>query len=273
MEKLGGHPTIVSLFAIEPELGLSIPAAERPLARQCSAIRVLWLSGRSWDPSPINAAATPGWLGLLVVEGLVLRRVTVAARTACEIFGPGDVLRPWDDGADYAPLLTTVDWLMLAPTRVAVLDHQVMLHLARWPCVASALTERTAARARYLALFAAMTQVPRVNVRLLLIFWVLADRWGTVTPDGVVITLPLTHELLAVLAGCRRPTVSIALKRLSDAELLIRRSHDRWLLTHLAMEALADPDITGAFDLNLAGQGCSERSEPRPLWLTTSIND
>lgn len=44
--------------------------------------------------------------------------------------------------------------------------------------------------------------------------WHLADRWGRVTPDGVIVPLKLTHEALGRLVGAQRPTVTLALGEL-----------------------------------------------------------
>jgi hypothetical protein len=56
-----------------------------------------------------------------------------------------------------------------------------------------------------------------------MLFWQLADRWGQMTPEGVVLPLPLTHELLGQLVGLHRPTTSTALQRLTRAGEIARR--------------------------------------------------
>jgi DNA-binding IclR family transcriptional regulator len=58
----------------------------------------------------------------------------------------------------------------------------------------------------------------------------------------VYVTLPLTHEVLAMLIGAHRPTVTIALQRLTRAGFLIRERSDRWLLTNKAIETLEHPE-------------------------------
>jgi hypothetical protein len=75
-----------------------------------------------------------------------------------------------------------------------------------------------------------------------MLFWLLAERWGRVGPDGVHVTLPLTHEVLAMLVGSHRPTVTIALQRLARARLLTRERSDTWLLTNRAIEYLGAPE-------------------------------
>ena len=76
----------------------------------------------------------------------------------------------------------------------------------------------------------AISQLTRVEDRLLALFWYLADRWGRVRADGVAIDLPLTHETIGWLIGARRPTVSLGLRELATQDLLRREQDGRWLL-------------------------------------------
>jgi CRP-like cAMP-binding protein len=232
----------VVLFDEDPDLSAGIADQQLAAARRQAQAAVLEIEGPTWDTADIREAATDGWLGLFVLEGLMLRRVTVGKRPACELFGPGDVIRPWDADGDYSPLPITVDWVVLEPGRLAVLDGAFALRVARWPSITSRLMSRIAQRARYLALTQAVTHLPRTYSRLLILFWLLAERWGRVRPDGVSITLPLTHEVLAMLVGAHRPTVTTALQRLAHAGLLTREGADRWLLTTLAIESLEQPE-------------------------------
>jgi DNA-binding IclR family transcriptional regulator len=48
--------------------------------------------------------------------------------------------------------------------------------------------------------------------------------------------------VLAMLIGAHRPTVTIALQRLTRAGFLIRERSDRWLLTNRAIETLEHPE-------------------------------
>jgi CRP-like cAMP-binding protein len=49
-----------------------------------------------------------------------------------------------------------------------------------------------------------------------------------VTADGIVIDMPLTHELIGGLVASRRPTVSLALHKLSSEGVLTRLADERW---------------------------------------------
>ena len=62
---------------------------------------------------------------------------------------------------------------------------------------------------------AALADGTRVDVRLRMLFWHLAGRWGRVTRDGITLPLTLTHAVLADLVAARRPTVTTALAELT----------------------------------------------------------
>ena len=96
---------------------------------------VIEVENPSWDLTKIREAAQDGWLGLFVIEGLMIRVVRVGKRAACELFGPGDLIRPWDTDGEYDPLPIVVDWLVLKPTRLAVLDTAFALRIGRWPSI------------------------------------------------------------------------------------------------------------------------------------------
>ena len=64
----------------------------------------------------------------------------------------------------------------------------------------------------------------------MLLFWHLADRWGRVRPDGIVVPLPVTHDVIAQVVGAQRPTVTGALQRLALSGKLRRRPDRTWLL-------------------------------------------
>jgi len=243
----------VGLLETDPDLAHGLGARDTGLVRQCAVARVLELEVPGWDPEMLERATAEGWLGLYVIEGLMIRSVNVGKRAACELFGPGDLFRPWDADGEYDPLPISVTWKVLAPTRLAELDHEFVHRIAPWPMITSHIVSRVARRARYLALTQAVTHLPRATSRLLILFWLLAERWGRVGVDGVRITLPLTHELLSMLIGAHRPTVTIALQRLRRAGLLERRGSDLWVLTRLAIDRLGEPESLAEIDAGADG--------------------
>ena len=151
-----------------------------------------------------------GGFGLLVLDGLLLRRVEVAGRHAAELLGPGDLLRPFQRGDD-STLDLTWTWRVVAPTKCALLDPRWTARAAAWPQLGAELAGRGLARALRLVVTMAIAQQPKLDIRLWMLFWELADRYGKVHPDGIHLELPLTHEVLSHLAGARRPSVSGAL--------------------------------------------------------------
>ena len=170
-----------------------------------------------------------GGFGLLVLDGLLLRRVEVAGRHAAELLGPGDLLRPFQRGDD-STLDLTWTWRVVAPTKCALLDPRWTARAAAWPPLGAELAGRGLARALRLVVTMAIAQQPKLDIRLWMLFWELADRYGKVHPDGIHLELPLTHEVLSHLAGARRPSVSGALTRLAEDGRLTRSGRN-WVLS------------------------------------------
>src|SRR5438876_590507 len=80
----------------------------------------------------------------------------------------------------------------------------------------------------------------RVVARLMLLLWALADRWGTVGPDGVAVPLKLTHKVLGRVIRAQRPSVTAAIRELQRRGMLSPRKEGGWLLhgeveTHLEL--------------------------------------
>jgi CRP/FNR family transcriptional regulator, cyclic AMP receptor protein len=169
-------------------------------------------------------------LGLLLIEGLLLREVRVLSTRSAELLGAGDLLRPADvDGQFTLPVPGEVEWSVLAPLDIALLDDAFLESACRYPSVLARLMGRAIGRAKALAEHEAVTNLKHVETRLLVQFWHLAERWGRVGREGVTVSLPLTHELLAKLVGAARPSVTTAMGRLSSRGALVRDG-DGWIL-------------------------------------------
>ncbi len=164
------------------------------------------------------AAAVPG-PGLLLLDGVIAVSVRVGDRIATELVGSGDLLQ--QRCTEYDELLECeVQWRALLPSRFAVLDGAFAQRVQPWPQITSALLRRAGRRAHNLDVHRAIAAQPRLEVRLALLLWHLAARWGKVEPGGIRLQLPLTHQLLGRLVGAERPSVSHALARLAQAELI-----------------------------------------------------
>jgi hypothetical protein len=211
----------------DPELAEPIEPARRPQAIETLVAREVRIPSGVWAGRPIPI---DDGIGLLVLEGVMLHRVGIDGRFGAELVGEGDVLRAVDLDLDNPTLPLTVEWLILESARVAVLDERFVRQLARFPQVAGKLFARAVLRSRQLAVNMAIVHQARVDVRLHLLFWQLAGRWGRVRSDGVVVPLRLTHTVLADLVAARRPTVTSALSDLSRRGV-VRAVNEGWLLS------------------------------------------
>lgn len=212
----------------DPDLADAVPPATRERAiRECLA-RVISISPGRWQDA--ESAEHDEGIGLLVLGGLLIRRVAIDARFGAELLGEGDLLRPWHGKGEPATLPMTTAWRILEPTRMAVLDEAFVRRLVHHPPLVGRLVGRALERSRSLAVGMAIVHQARVDVRIHMLLWHLAARWGRVRSDGVSVPLQLTHSVLADLAAARRPTVTTALSQLAKREL-VRAVDGGWLLT------------------------------------------
>jgi CRP/FNR family cyclic AMP-dependent transcriptional regulator len=206
--------------------------------RRCLAADVILDKG-DWTPGAESEAAQSGF-GLLIIEGLVMRRVGAPLRHAAELLGPGDLLRPWQHDGEDVTLPFDVQFRVLERARFAILDKEFAERAAPFTQVALALLGRSMQRSRTLAVNVAIVHYPQVRNRLLLMLWHLADRWGRVTPDGVRIPLRLRHHMIADLIAVRRPSASAGLQQLIR-EGLVQRDHAGLILRGDMLAALEEP--------------------------------
>jgi len=220
----------IRVLEADPDLATGLDPAQTVAAERALVVPLVTVDWRTqaegWGPRD-----PAGYLGLLVVEGLILREVELLGIHSAELLGFGDLLRPWDaDGEEELPVPAHVTWRVLEPVSLAALDPVFVRLAASWPVVLSALARRAVLRAKFMALNDAITNVNRVDTRLLLLFWHLAERWGKVGLDSVLVPLPLSHKTLGKLIGAARPSVTTALSALADRDLLLREEGG-WLLS------------------------------------------
>jgi CRP/FNR family cyclic AMP-dependent transcriptional regulator len=220
--------TVCHVLREDEDLAAAIPLADRDRAiEECIAAAVLLRQGR-WGAHQTDIV--PGGIGLLVLDGMLIRNVRVTRGSGAELLGEGDLLRPWQGEQVTTPLPHATGWQVLRPARLAVLDSGVARRFARYPELTGRLVERALERSRNLAINMAIVQQPRVHIRVHMLLWHLANRWGYAAAEGIVLPLHLTHEVLADLVAARRPTVSTALAHLGKSEL-VRPGRDAWLLS------------------------------------------
>lgn len=227
----------VRVLEADPELAEGLDPESRATATRDAVARVQALRPGRWE-AEAQYGRHIGFLGLLVLDGLLTREVSLGSQISVELLGPGDLLRPWDHDGGYDIPAVEVVFEVVEPTRLAVLDDRFEALIGRWPSIAAAIVGRLGRRSRWLAVRVAISQLHRVDTRLLFLLWHLAERWGRVAPEGIVVSLPLTHDRLGALVGARRPSVSTALAQLSERGLLSRRPDGDWVLTGDAPDAL-----------------------------------
>jgi hypothetical protein len=217
----------VRLLEEDPDLGADLSEEDFQHASRYAVTEVIDLGRGVHDPSHLGS---PDLLGLLVIEGLLIRSVQVAERRCGELVGTGALLRPWDHFGRYAPMPFDVRWRVISPVRLALLDRRITMVAARWPALMHTMVARAIERSQALALNVAIHSLQHVELRLLVLLWHLADRFGRVTTEGTVIPLKLSHGDLAELIGSQRPSVSSRLATLAARGQVIRRDDRTWML-------------------------------------------
>jgi hypothetical protein len=234
---------LVHLLVEDPDLGSGLDPGRLAAARRELVAAAHELPAGPWEPDG-GIEVGPGCMGLFVLSGFIARRVDRGGRYSAELLGPGDVIRPWD-GED-PTLLFNVYWNVLQPSRIAVLDLAFASRLVRYPETSSVLVARAMRRPRALAVQMAISHHFRLDHRVWLALWHLAGRWGKVTPQGVVLDVPITHDLLSDLVAAHRPSVTVAFGSLSEAGL-VERVNGGWLLHGEPPEDLAEDDKPAAY--------------------------
>ncbi len=183
-----GVPRRVRVVEAFPEIVEYLDREQQELARRQLVAELIVAKTGSWMPQV--RTDVPGHLGLLVLDGLLSRDVILEKPLATELVGQGDLLRPSDRDGEDAPVPFGVSWTVLEPARLAVLDPTFARALGQWPSAMAAVLRGASNRAHSLAITLAVSNLRRVDVRLLMLLWYLADRWGRVTPEGVIVPAP-----------------------------------------------------------------------------------
>jgi CRP-like cAMP-binding protein len=226
------------LLELDPDLGEGLDDRRAELARQHLVVRLERVDTGTWTPEA-GIYGAHGGLGLLIVDGLSLRRVSLGPRSAAELLGPGELLRPWEDDGEHAAYPFSSSFRVLEPLLLAVLDPPLTQRLMHFPEIVNHLISRVMGRSRRVVGHLVIAQLTSVDTRMHVALWHLADRFGRVRPDGVVMPLRLTHETLGLIVGARRPSVTAALGRLAERGLVVPQPGAGWLLLGDPPEELA----------------------------------
>jgi CRP/FNR family cyclic AMP-dependent transcriptional regulator len=235
-EALDG-PDRVLLLEEHPDLAVHVDPEHREHARAIVTAPTLAVPAGPWEQASIADVGRHAF-GAIVLSGLMARTLDIGNHPGLELYGPGDVI-----GASLlqVSVLPAGDsWAATTPTNLALLDDEFLHAARRWPRLVTGLFDQLQQQRDRLALQLVIAEQPRVEDRLLALFWLLSERFGRMTNDGVVVALNLTHEALGRLIGAQRPTVTLALKALRDRGALARRPNGGWLLAEQPHDAVLE---------------------------------
>jgi hypothetical protein len=167
--------------------------------------------------------------GAAVIDGIVMQGLEVGEHTGIQLLGPGDVLlKPtelWPAWLIGSEVRTSV------PVRLALFGNDLLAAVYRWPRVIESLYGCVGEQLQRLTAQLVICQLPRVDERVLAMLWLLAESWGHVTTAGIRLPLTLTHETIGALVGARRPTITLALRKLTEDGSIVQQD-GAWLLLH-----------------------------------------
>jgi CRP/FNR family cyclic AMP-dependent transcriptional regulator len=223
-----GPLAAINLLDVVPEIAATIPPEDRELASR--ALMMPRLFARDVDLAETLALTGVDGFDVLVIEGIVLKETRLSNRAALELLGPGDVLGPPLNAIRQIESRAVSRYVAHGPVTLAQLGGRFRQAARRWPGLSDVLLDRLARQTHRASMHLAMLHLPRIEDRIIALFSDLAERFGQMTPEGALVDLDLTHEVIGRLVGSRRPTVSLALQSLAAHGTLDRRSDGRWVL-------------------------------------------
>ncbi|MFZ0087968.1 MAG: helix-turn-helix domain-containing protein [Solirubrobacteraceae bacterium] len=230
----GPSPDAVGfLLDLDPDLGSWLSSKEWEQARRATPVNLVRVPRGAWMLSghPVDRDDI---IGLIVTEGALGREIALSDHHMLELLCRGDVLLLPEPMSDGLRLGGDVKLTGLTEVRLIVLCESFIRAAAQWPSLLTNLHRRLEAQRERLAIQGLTAHLPRADERVLLTLWLLADSCGRVTPDGTVLPLSLTHDVLARLAAARRPTITLALRSLETADCIRRRPDGHLVLTRSA---------------------------------------
>lgn len=179
--------------------------------------------------------------GATVLDGIVMSAQRIGEQMGIQVLGPGDLLVP--GGELWPGWLSEVELRAPVHLRVALFGNELLAAVSRWPRLIQGLHACVSDQLRRLSAQLVICQLPRVDERVLAMLWLLAESWGQVTSAGVRLPLTLTHETLGALVGARRPTVTLALRKLTRQGSILHQDTGWLLLDPPPEPAQRDPKI------------------------------
>lgn len=212
----------------DPDFAGTLTAEDRRLAMELFRARVVSVSPPRWEPPEYDPDTT---FGLLVLDGLIGRRVRIGSAIGNELLTCGDILRPWQEPAPWQEIRPDLEWRVYAPTRVAVLDERLTRLIGQRPQLVVEFSGRLLRRVHSISYLTAISHLVLVEDRLLGTLWHLAGQCGRVSREGVRVPFRLTHEMLGEILGARRPSVTVAVQKLKARGEIARNPRGEYVLT------------------------------------------
>jgi hypothetical protein len=187
-----GECSAIRLLDADPDLA-GLLSAEEHRAADRLALPVRTVPGNDDDVSALIEDAKA--FGALILDGVLAHRVRIDGHPALRLLGSGDAFCLGGEPA--TTLLADSRCSAIAATRPALLDGNFLIAVHRFPRIVRGLLVGMAEQSERAAAQLAVSQLPRVDQRLMAIMWLLAEKWGYVTRGGTVLPLVLTHATLA----------------------------------------------------------------------------
>jgi CRP/FNR family transcriptional regulator, cyclic AMP receptor protein len=214
------------LLQADPDLGQSLPPSKLCDAKRAAFAPIHVVTRGTWRPP----ASANEWLGAFVVRGLLTCQIRVAGCRSLELVGAGDLLCAPRAAHRWGLVPFEERWRVAEVSELAILDSGFLERIGGFPELVRELIARATERTQPLALRLAIAQIRRLDLRLLVLMWHLAERFGTAEVGGVVLPLRLSHEMLAELACARRSSITRTLHELAEHRLVTPRVEGGWKL-------------------------------------------
>ena len=214
----------MALLEVDQDLVAALTTEERRL------LAGIWLPVLDLPTEPLDITTLferHDAFGMVVLGGLLMHSLQIGAQPGLRLLGAGDVVTARE--APPSELVVGAAWRANSGTSAVMLGRDFLRAVSHAPGLLVSFGARVAEQMERLTTQLMISQLPRVEDRLLAMLWLLAESFGHVTPTGTAVPLVLTHEVLGGLVGARRPTVSLALRSLADAEA-VRHQDQGWLL-------------------------------------------
>jgi CRP/FNR family transcriptional regulator, cyclic AMP receptor protein len=213
-------PASCHVLLEDPSLSGSLSGARLVAAQRACVAQVISLARRRAEPRELSMAQPE--IGLLMIEGKLVRHVYCGGLSAAELVGPGDLIRPHHAEQAVPQMQVESSWQVVEAARLAILDFDFAKQAESFPEITCALTGKLIERSRAQLIHRVIVQARRVSERVLKLLWYLANRWGSVSQHGATLQLHCTHTILAELVAATRPSVTLALQELESTGILSR---------------------------------------------------